>query len=176
MMPSSDSMDTNSSERIRWPISNECVKGCLSSIIKVLRQYLTIEEELQICKQFDDTWRWNNQVMWGGMLRKDAQEWADKHEMATLTTAMGPLMNPDDPLCLKKKKKSPGGWSKYIKGASAIFAWRISRGERVLVLSPPPPERFHPSGRTDYQLIEEPILKMGNNGSIRYESNWSIRW
>jgi hypothetical protein len=40
-----------------------------------------------------------------------------------------------------------------------IFAWYISRGERVTVLSPPPPERFHPSGQTNYQAIEEPIVK-----------------
>ncbi len=46
-----------------------------------------------------------------------------------------------------------------MKGASAIFAWYISRGERVTVLSPPPPERFHPSGQTNYQAIEEPIVK-----------------
>ena len=27
------------------------------------------------------------------------------------------------------------------------------------MLSPPPPERFHPSGHTSYQEIEEPIVK-----------------
>jgi hypothetical protein len=35
----------------------------------------------------------------------------------------------------------------------------ISRGEKVTVISPPPPERFHPSGQTNYQAIEEPIVK-----------------
>ncbi|KAJ5227672.1 actin-like protein 10 [Penicillium chrysogenum] len=33
-----------------------------------------------------------------------------------------------------------------------------SQGELVTVLSPPPPERFHPSGHTSYQEIEEPIV------------------
>ncbi|KAF2177152.1 hypothetical protein K469DRAFT_810030 [Zopfia rhizophila CBS 207.26] len=55
---------------------------------------------------------------------------------------MGPLMDNGSPL-----------------GVSAVFAWCISRGEKVTVLSPPPPERFHPSGLTNYQAIEEPILK-----------------
>lgn len=96
--------------------------------------------------------------MWSGILRENAQQWADKHKMQTLTTAMGPLMIPKHPLCLKVKK-SPKQWSKYVKGASAVFAWHISEGKRITVLSPPPPERFHPSGLTNYQTIEEPILK-----------------
>ena len=75
-----------------------------------------------------------------------------------MTTAMGPLMTPGHPLCLKSQKSS-GGWSKYIKGALAVFASHILRGERVIVLSPPPPERFHPSGQTNYQAIEEPFLR-----------------
>ncbi|PVH67949.1 hypothetical protein DL98DRAFT_397851, partial [Cadophora sp. DSE1049] len=131
-----------------------------------VRQYLTIEEELQIRQQFHSTWRWNKQVMWSGIPRKYAQDWADKRDMATLTTAMGPLMTPEHPLCLRRHKSSVG-WSKYIKGASAVFAWHILRGERVIVLSPPPPERFHPSGQTNYQAIEEPILKEEKEGGAR---------
>ena len=71
---------------------------------------------------------------------------------------MGPLMDPEDPSCLKSRKSS-NGWSKYVKGASAIFAWYIAKGERAIVLLPPPPHRFYPSGLTNYQAIEEPILK-----------------
>ena len=90
--------------------------------------------------------------------------------MQTLTTAMGPLMDLSHPLCLRNQKSSDA-WSKYIKGASAIFAWYISRGERVTVLSPPPPERFHPSGQTNYQAIEEPIVKgmLGTSAVSRIE-------
>jgi hypothetical protein len=51
-----------------------------------------------------------------------------------------------------------------MKGASALFAWHILRGEKVTVLSPPPPERFNPCGLTNYQLIEEPILKTEISG------------
>ncbi|TVY37833.1 hypothetical protein LSUB1_G005285, partial [Lachnellula subtilissima] len=123
------------------------------------RQYLTADEEAQIHQQFQgDIWRRNNQVLWSGILRDEAQRWADEHEMQTLTTAMGPLMDSSHPLCLRNKK-SIKAWRQYIKGASAIFAWYISRGEKVTVLSPPPPERFHPSGATSYQAIEEPIIR-----------------
>ena len=141
-------------------------EGSTSVVITDFRQYLTIDEELQIRQQFQSTWRRNNQVMWSGLLREYAQAWADKHDMATLTTAMGPLMTPGHPLC-SKSQKSSGGWSKYIKGASALFAWHILRGERVTVLSPPPPERFHPSGQTNYQAIEEPILKREKEDGTR---------
>lgn len=138
------------------------VHGFLSMIVAV---FLTIEEETQICQQFQGgTWRHNNQVMWSGIPREYAQRWADEHEMQTLTTAMGPLMIPEHPLCLKGRK-SQKQWSKYVKGASAVFACHISRGEKVTVLSPPPPERFHPSGLTNYQAIEEPILKGEIEGS-----------
>ena len=50
-------------------------------------------------------------------------------------------------------------WSRYIRGASAIFAWHIARGESVTVLSRPPPVRFNPSGHSTYQEIEEPIIR-----------------
>lgn len=96
--------------------------------------------------------------MWSGLLREEAQSWADEHGMQTLTTAMGPLMMPNHPLCLRRTK-TEARWTSYVAGASAIFAWHVSRGEMVIVLSPPPPERFHPSGLTNYQAIEEPILK-----------------
>jgi hypothetical protein len=92
------------------------------------------------------------------MLREIAQKWADEHGMQTLTTAMGPLMIPEHPLCLKSKK-TPHAWSQYIHGASAIFAWHIARGECVTLLTPPPPDRFNPSGFTYYQVIEQPIIK-----------------
>ncbi|KAJ5415001.1 hypothetical protein N7509_000099 [Penicillium cosmopolitanum] len=129
-----------------------------ASVVKVFRYYLTIEEATQIIQQFgSENWRDNRQVLWSGMLREDAQKWADEHKMQTLTTAMGPLMMPEHPLCLKLKKHAHA-WSQYVHGASAIFAWHIARGESVTLLTPPPPSRFHPSGFTYYQVIEEPIV------------------
>lgn len=81
---------------------------------------------------------------------------------------MGNLMVPENPSCLRSKKSLPQ-WSNYIKGASAVFAHHISEGEKVIVLTPPPPNKFHPSGLTNYQLIEEPILKgeLGDHGLFR---------
>lgn len=78
------------------------------------------------------------------MLREEAQSWADRHGMQTLTTAMGSLMNLEVTVRAKSKKSSEA-WSKYVRGASAVFAWHISQGERVTMLTPPPPQRFHPS-------------------------------
>ncbi|KAG5298018.1 hypothetical protein I7I48_07337 [Histoplasma ohiense] len=127
--------------------------------------YLTTEEENQINQQFQkDTWRRNRQVLWSGVPHGLAQEWADERGMQTLTTAMGPLMVSDHPSCLKSKK-SRESWSRYIKGASAVFAYHISKGEKITVLSPPPPTRFHPDGLANYQALEEPVLKGAIRGS-----------
>ncbi|QKX62539.1 uncharacterized protein TRUGW13939_09700 [Talaromyces rugulosus] len=53
-----------------------------------------------------------------------------------------------------------------MQGASALFAYHIALEEgTVTVPTPPPPERFNPFGETNYQAIEEPILKgkLGTN-------------
>jgi hypothetical protein len=140
-------------------------------VMALVPQYLGVDEEAQIHRQFQgDTWRRNDQVLWSGIMRDEAQRWTDEHEIQTLTTAMGPLMDLSHPLCLRNQISSDA-WSKYVKGASAIFVWYISRGERVTVLSPPPLERFHPSGQTNYQAIEEPIVKgmLGTSAVSRIE-------
>jgi hypothetical protein len=93
------------------------------------------------------------------MLREQAQQWADAHGFQTLTTALGPLLHHGDLKCPYGQNSA-----KYIHGASIIFAWFISHGDLVTVLSHPPPLPFHPSGQTFYQLYEEPIITgtMGN--------------
>ena len=127
-------------------------------LIRVLTQYLSVQEAVQIIERFQtEDWVPNGQVLWSGILREKAQEWADRHRLQTLTTAMGPLMDAKHPDCLKLRKGKKQ-WSRYVHGASVIFAWRIAQGEKVTLLSPPPPERFHPSGLSYYQLIEEPII------------------
>lgn len=129
-----------------------------------ISHFLTTEERNAINHQFeDDSWCRNCQVLWTGIPRDHAQRWAEKHDMQTLTTAMGPLMAKDSKHCLATQK-SKRQWSQYIKGASALFAWHICEGEKVTVLTPPPPRRFHPSGFTSYQVIEEPILKGAMEG------------
>lgn len=128
-------------------------------LVRILRQYLSIQEAVQILEQFQSNdWIPNGQVLWSGITREKAQEWADRHRLQTLTTAMGRLMDVKHPDCLRLRKNSRQ-WSNYVHGASAIFAWRIAQGEKVTLLSPPPPERFHPSGLSYYQLIEEPIVR-----------------
>lgn len=139
-----------------------------SPLVKVLNRFLSVQEAGQITKQFQsENWVPNGQVLWSGMPREKAQDWADRHRLQTLTTAMGPLMDEKHPECLKSKKNHRQ-WSRYVHGASAIFAWHIARGEMVTLISPPPPQRFHPSGLSYYQLIEEPIIRgLLNQNSVQ---------
>lgn len=131
--------------------------------------YLTTEQDRQIRARFEsNAWAPNRQVLWTGLMQDQAQKWADERDMQTLTTALGSV---------KPRNQSKDGnvvkvnLSRYMKGASALFAWYISRGETVTMLCPPPPERFHPSGETNIQVIEFPILKltMAFNPSFRIE-------
>lgn len=138
--------------------TGESIQDLVSSIVKI-RDYLQPEDESIIHRQFgSSSWKPNCQVLWSGMLREQAQTWADERNLQTLTTAMGPLMDPRTPTCPYSRMSSPA-WSRYVHGASAVFAWHIAKGEVVTVLCPPPPQRFHPSGRAYYQTIEEPILR-----------------
>jgi hypothetical protein len=135
------------------------MESLLNSLEPTLRQFMTNDEELQIHRQFQGRqWRPNRQVLWTGIDREIGQMWTNAHDMQTLTTAMGPLMDPSDASCVRGRKNKHA-WSKYVKSASALFAYYIAGNKTVVVLSPPPPERFHPSGWTNYQAIEEPILK-----------------
>lgn len=133
---------------------------CMSTSVEEFRKFLTVEEAKQICHQFHDgQWQHGCQVMWSGIPRQLVQSWANKHGMQTLTTAMGPLMVPEHPDCLRSQKKKKQ-WSRYMKGASAMYAYHIAQDEGIVtVLSPPPPNRFNPYGGSNYQTVEEPILK-----------------
>lgn len=62
-----------------------------------------------------------------------------------------------------KPSRSAHKYGKYVKGASILFAERIATGQRVIVLCPPPPDRMHPSGATNFQTLEEPIIKRGTD-------------
>ncbi|KAL6918907.1 hypothetical protein FSST1_002933 [Fusarium sambucinum] len=138
------------------------------TIRNLIRYWITEEEASDILLQFRKACIPNHQLLWSGMLRATAQKWADTHGFQTLTTSMGPLLRFDDPdcCCCRKTKKSR---SNYIHGASVVFAWFISQGDLVTVLSQPPPQRFHPTGQSFYQLYEEPIIKgmLGNRPVTR---------
>ncbi|EWY80982.1 hypothetical protein FOYG_15273 [Fusarium oxysporum NRRL 32931] len=123
------------------------------AIRQLIRRWLTDEEANKILSRFQKACMTNRQVLWSGMLRETAQQWADAHGFQTLTTALGPLLYHGDP---SPQTQAP---PRYIHGASIIFAWFISQGDLVTVLSHPPPLLFHPSGQTFYQLYEEPIIK-----------------
>ncbi|KAJ6033798.1 uncharacterized protein N7446_007911 [Penicillium canescens] len=133
---------------------------CSSASVEEFRKLLTVQEANQICHQFHDgQWLPGCQVMWSGVCRQLVQSWADRNGMQTLTTAMGSLMIHEHPQCLWSRKSSKQ-WSKYMKGASAMFAYHIAQdGDVVTVLSPPPPDRYNPYGGSNYQTLEEPILK-----------------
>ncbi|EWG54969.1 hypothetical protein FVEG_17437 [Fusarium verticillioides 7600] len=128
------------------------------AIRQLIRQWLIDDEAEKILSRFQNACIPNRQVLWSGMLREQAQQWADAHGLQTLTTALGPLLYHGDPSPQTQARP------RFIHGASIIFAWFISQGDLVTVLSHPPPLFFHPSGQTFYQLYEEPIIKgkMGN--------------
>ncbi|KGQ00967.1 hypothetical protein PAAG_12340 [Paracoccidioides lutzii Pb01] len=59
--------------------AHEGGQGSSSLSVSEFPPYLTIEEEDQISQQFQrDTWGRNRQVMWSGVPRELAQEWADE--------------------------------------------------------------------------------------------------
>ncbi|KAH7012289.1 uncharacterized protein B0I36DRAFT_210348, partial [Microdochium trichocladiopsis] len=119
---------------------------------------LTVHEAIDILSEFrGPRWRLNAQVLWSGMREEVAQAWANRHGLRTLTKAMGRLRNPRHDSCLRRPK-SNAGWTAYIKGASALFAWCIAQEGHVIILTPPPNQRFHPSNLTSFQRIEGPVL------------------
>jgi hypothetical protein len=145
-------MDDYGSDRCQFPKAQ-------ASLTTLLRDLLSTEELEQINQQFSHECHWDSQVLWSGIPYQTAQAWAKKRKLQTLTTAMGPLMDKQHSSCLRRTK-STHQWSIYIKGASALFAYHITRqSSKVTVLLPPPPETLNPNGHTNYQLIEEPVLK-----------------
>jgi hypothetical protein len=122
-------------------------------------KYLTREEAEQIIERFKGIPQsFNRLVFWTGIPREWVQQWADDHGMLTLTSAMGPLMDRKDQRCLRRIKK-PRRWSKYIKGASVIFARYACRRGIVRVLTLPPSWAEFIRPRSTYRTLEEPILK-----------------
>ena len=132
-------------------------------------QYVTVVEADQIHTQFVNVgFEPGRQIMWTGVSRDRVQGWADANSMQTLTTVMGPLMDKNHPSCLKLDK-TVEEWRAYVKGASALFALHVPKGDVVTVITRPPPQTCNPTGDSTYQTIEEPILKgeAGNEAVAR---------
>jgi hypothetical protein len=127
-------------------------------------KYLTREEAEDIIERFKEIPQsYDRLVFWTGIPREWVQRWAEDHDMLTLTSAMGPLMDPKDQRCLRRIKK-PKNWRKYVKGASVIFArYACRRGIVRLLTLPPSLEEFIRPGST-YRTIEEPVLKGAPGG------------
>ncbi|KAH9225551.1 hypothetical protein K456DRAFT_1766872 [Colletotrichum gloeosporioides 23] len=146
----------------RWHLATPEFNQLLNIICP---KYLTRKEGEEIMRQFNESWIDEKQVLWSGVAHATVEEWANQRGMQTLTSAMGDLMNWTHPKCRRLSKTSVQ-WTRYMKGVSAIFAWKIAQGHTVTLLTPPPPVRFHPSGLTNYQDIEEPVLKGAVDGTV----------
>ncbi|KXJ86425.1 hypothetical protein Micbo1qcDRAFT_126203, partial [Microdochium bolleyi] len=130
----------------------------LTPIVTLVLKYLTIHEAVDILKQFRGRgWQPGGQVLWSGMDMGIVHKWAESCDRQTLTFAMGILKEPAHAACLRREKTDKE-WSQYIKGASALFTWCAVQGRDVTLVTPPPDERFHPSGMTNLQSIEGAIL------------------
>ncbi|KAJ1324062.1 transcription initiation factor TFIID subunit 3 [Microdochium nivale] len=130
----------------------------LTPIVRLALNYLTVREAVDILHEFRGRrWRPDRQVLWSGMTMDIVNRWADGCGRQTLTSAMGPLKDRGHGACLRRSK-TDAQWSRYIKGASALFTWCIAQGRDVTLVTPPPAERFHPSGMTSLQMIESGIL------------------
>lgn len=136
---------------------------CPKQLRCLLHHHLTLSEMRCIWTEFQKHCPKNRQVLWTGVPRARAQQWADRLGLQTLETAMGPYMDVNNPSC-PRKKKTPKKWTEYIHGASALFALIISKSDYVTVLCNIPPQRFHPTGDTSFQCIELPILT-GQHGN-----------
>ena len=56
-----------------------------------------------------------------------------------------------------------------MKGTLAIFIEHISKSKKIIVLSSLPPHKLYSFRLTNYQAIEEPILKGGlRGGAVLY--------
>lgn len=139
-------------------------------------EFLSDAEAQEIMDRFESMPRANCQlVFWTRIPRERAQEWADARGMSTLTTMMGPLMDSSHERC-QRSIKGPTLWSKYIKGASILFAHyacRIGAGASAVRVSTIPPLLQLAAGRptSTFLLLEEPILRGKLGGSQNKHKN-----
>ncbi|KAI7471578.1 hypothetical protein KC351_g12066 [Hortaea werneckii] len=126
-----------------------------------LSEYLSQDEVTQLNQAFNITLQHDFAlVFWTGISPELARDWARRNELKTLTMAMGDLYtdNVRKPLRSAKPGKSKS-WSRYMKGASWIFAQHACQGRCAIVLTNAPPHVYSQRKHSNYREIEEPILK-----------------
>ncbi|KAI6857231.1 hypothetical protein KC343_g4081 [Hortaea werneckii] len=127
-----------------------------------LSEYLSQEEVTQLNQAFNIALQHDLAlVFWTGISPELARDWARRNGLKTLTMAMGDLYtdNVRKPVRSVNPGKSKKSWSRYLKGASWIFAQHACQGRCAIVLTNAPPHVYSQRKHSNYREIEEPILK-----------------
>lgn len=136
-----------------------------------LSEYLSQSEMIRLNQTFERSLQDDRAlVFWTGVSPNLAKDWACMNSLKTLSMAMGALYNDHSHGSLRSQK-SPKSWSKYMKGASWIFAQQACHDRCAIVLTNAPPNVYSTRERSNYRDIEEPILKGTEAGrhAIRIE-------
>ncbi|KAI7505956.1 hypothetical protein KC347_g7827, partial [Hortaea werneckii] len=126
-----------------------------------LSEWLSQDEVTQLNQVFNIALQHDSAlVFWTGISPELARDWARRNGLKTLTIAMGDLYtdNVRKPSRSAKPSKSKS-WSRYMKGASWIFAQHACQGRCAIVLTNAPPHVYSQRIHSNYREIEEPILK-----------------
>ncbi|KAK6400605.1 hypothetical protein LTR81_024153 [Elasticomyces elasticus] len=124
-----------------------------------LSDYLCQNEITQLNRVFELSLQHDSSlvslVFWTGISPDLAKDWAHRNDLKTLTMAMGSLYTDNN----RRSQKFTESWSKYMKGASWIFAQHACHDRNAIVLTNVPPEVYSTREHSTYCEIEEPILK-----------------
>lgn len=100
---------------------------CPPAITEFFLRFLTGPQVTQTSRQFLSSWHRSRQVMWTGNIRDRAQKWAGRRGMWTLSTAMGPLANGDDPRWLEYRATNPSRMAARTQPTQNTFDVRGDR-------------------------------------------------
>jgi hypothetical protein len=124
-----------------------------------LSAYLSPDEIHQLNQAFQTSLQHDTAlVFWTGIPPKLARGWAVERNLKTLTIAMGSLYA-DSSQGRPSARRSDKAWSKYMKGASWLFAKQACQNRCAIVLTNAPPNVYSTREHSTYREIEEPILK-----------------
>ncbi|KAK5673990.1 hypothetical protein LTS10_013249 [Elasticomyces elasticus] len=121
-----------------------------------LSNYLCQNEITQLNQVFEISLQHDSAlVFWTGISPDLAKGWAHRNDLRTLTMAMGSLYTDNK----RRSQRSTKSWSKYMKGASWVFAQHACHDRCAIVLTNAPPNVYSTREHSNYCEIEEPILK-----------------